>query len=139
MSKPVVAPGLQFFGQGFNLLFPPTTVAGTPKVTDLFYKFTSSTFLAGGEYFTVNASQGDTMQMDIVDKDGVYSPAGTVLGSYLLAWQIPPINGVAAVLDTGLMAPIPPNVYLRVRYSANGTVNNVFFGCNLHTYLSMPT
>lgn len=129
---PFSTPDMQFAGSGFN------GTAAKNATTDLWFQLANSFYLSGGEYFTFGAVAGDTLTIDVVDKDGVYAPPGTVLAAppYMTTWNIPPNDGSLTKFERTYAAKPPPNVYLRFRYVATGTVNDVKFYCNL--YLHKP-
>lgn len=129
-TYPFSTPDMQFAGAGFS------GTAAKNSTTDLWMKLPNAFYLSGGEYFTIGAAAGDTLQVDVVDKDGVYAPAGTVLvaPSYLTAWNVPPADGALQRFERTYAALPPVNVYLRFRYISVGAVNDVKFFCNLYLH-----
>lgn len=127
---PFSTPDMQFAGKGFKATFTKG------QTTDAFFVLSNGFYLSGGEYFTVNAVAGDTLIVDIVDKDGLYTPAGTVLVSppYLDSWNIPPKDGTLSKFERTYAAKPPPGVYLRFRYTSVGADNDVAFYCNLYNH-----
>lgn len=131
-AYPFATPDVQFAGEGVS------GVALKNATTDIWIKLANAFYLSGGEYFTVGSVAGDTLQVDVVDKDGIYYPAGTVLVSpaYMKSWNIPPADGALFKFERSYSAKPPANVYLRFRYTSIGTVNDVKFYANI--YLHKP-
>lgn len=122
---------MQFAGKGFN------DVAAAGQETDLWFELKDGYYLTGGEYWTIGAAPGDTLQVDIVDKDGHYAPAGTVLVNppYMQEWQILPKDGVLIKFERTYAGKPPPRVFARFHYKSKGGTDVQFFA---NMYLHKP-
>lgn len=130
-TYPFSTSDMQFAGEGFS------GVAAHGAQTDLFFKLANGYYLTGGDYWTIGAAAGDLFQVDVVDKDGLYAPAGTVLVSpaYMKAWNVLPKDSTLIKFERTYAGKPPPGVYLRFRYTSVGGADVNFF-CNL--YLHKP-
>lgn len=131
-AYPFSTSDMQFAGLGFH------ATADKNAVTDLWMQLADGFYLSGGEFYTVGAVAGDKMDIDVVDKDGLYFPAGTVLvsPSYMKDWNVHPQDYALSKFERSYSAKPPPGIYLRFKYISVGTVNNVALYCNL--YLHKP-
>lgn len=125
-TNPFASSTVQFAGKGFSATF----TAG--QTEDFYFPLKDGFMVNGGEYYTINANQGDTITVDLVDKDGVVAPPGTVLvrPSYLLDWNVSPQNNIKQLFTTSYAATPPERVYLRFTYTSTGE-NDVTFYCNI--------
>jgi hypothetical protein len=130
--NPFTSSVVQFAGTGFSAAFP----AG--KATDFYLLLSNGFMINGGEYYTIGANQGDTITVDLVDKDGVVSPAGTVLvtPSYLANWNVSPQNNIKQLFQTSYAATPPLGVYLRFTYTSTGQTDVTFY-CNIFLHKSI--
>lgn len=90
-------------------------------------------YINGVHLFLKGHAWGDTMSFQVVDKNGVYAPAGTVLNQFGFTWNV---ND--QVQDQGqnafaYVAKIPTGVYIRIVYvSVGGTAVDVKLNCLMH-------
>lgn len=102
--------------------------------TNFDYKITSSNlYLSGGEILTQNSVFGDWITVQLVDKDGVYYSAGTVLRVYIIKKYINPSTNRTIVNNPYAGNP-PLNVYLRVGYHSVGTTTDVNVATNFYLH-----
>lgn len=110
-------------------------VATKNAVTDIDFKITKPDMnLNGGNILYRGAVWGDHIRAVVVDKDGAYYPAGTVLKTYIYKRYLhPTIESSEIALP--YVGYIPPNLYLRITFTSTGTVNDVDVAVNyyLHT------
>jgi hypothetical protein len=124
---------MQFAGIGFSTTFPKGTPLA-PTVTDYFFKLANGFYLNGGEYWTNGTFTGDTLQVDVVDHDNILNYGvdfALITPPYMKSWNLLPMNNARALFQTVYAAKPPAGVYLRFRYSASGTAQDVSFYCNL--------
>ena len=91
--------------------------------TDIDLLVSNERLINGGLIHCENAIAGDTFSCQVVDKDGVYYPAGTVLSQWMTNW--PAIPDHPFDLITEQAAKIPAGVYLRVKYTSTSTTTDV--------------
>lgn len=111
--------------------------------TDLDLQIASEKHINGVTIWAKNTGEGDSAKFQVVDKDGLYYPAGTVLEEFVTDWQIPPHEaGTPAVINTvttPFRAKIVAGLYVRIKYTATGTpASSRKLGINLHTYIKTP-
>lgn len=112
-------PDFQFSGDGVSF----TATAGTATYSD--YKILtagqSGLYISGGEMYTNIAKVGDYIQVQVVDVDGIMSPAGTVIFDWVKKWYANPIG--AQIVDTAYAGKIPGGLYVRVTFNSTGGAN----------------
>lgn len=131
-AYPFSTPDMQFAGSGFVAVF--NRAVTDPVQSDFLFQLNDGFYLNGGEYWTIGSVAGDTLQVDVVDHDNVLGfGVDTVLisPSYLTSWNILSSNNVKNLFQVVYAAKPPSGVYLRFRYTANGTDADVNFYCNL--------
>ena len=82
------------------------------------FKVASDSFIWDGELSVRGSSSldGDSIAVQVVDVDGVYAPAGTILGAPINKKFLEGARSVSARNPDGSPMFIPANVYLRVIY-----------------------
>jgi hypothetical protein len=102
-------------------------------------------YMDGIEYYAKDAEVGDKMSFQVIDKDGV----GVLLGWYDQAtfdamgnlyvvdefgkdWAVIPNDHTTIRL---YKAKLVPGLYIRVKYTSIGTVNDVYIICNLFRHM----
>lgn len=131
-AYPFSSPDMQFAGSGFAAVFG--RAPQQPQTTDFLFPLPNVFYLNGGEYWTVGATAGDTLQVDLVDHDNVLGFGKDfvlVKPSYLSAWNIVPLDNAHMLFQTVYAAKPPAGVYLRFRYTATGLTQDVKMYCNL--------
>ena len=114
-TTPFAAGKVEFDGRGSK----GTVTAGLIENVD--YLVTDEMLINGGLIYFHNGVAGDTFTCQIVDKDGVYYPAGTVLKQWITDWNVFP--NIKQDLTTPQAGTIPALVYLRVVYTSTGIVD----------------
>lgn len=89
-------------------------------------------YFDGVQYHGGNAVDGDTVTFQVVDKDGLSYPAGTVLEEFATNWGVTPDTDAIIRLFKSKMS---PGFYIRCKYTSTGTVNDVHFICNLFRFI----
>jgi hypothetical protein len=110
-----------------------TQGVGNDSYADLWFKIPEAgLYLNGGEFFIYTGHvKGDWAEMAVVDKDGVYYPAGTVLKNWIRRRNLRP-DGTCEC-NTPYAGQPPVNVYIRVRLHRADTGNRtVAANFNLH-------
>ncbi len=104
----------KYWRRSFNFMAP----AGVNTNFDTL--ISEDIWLSGGAYkVDGNAVWGDRLEFIVIDKDGVVSPAGTILTRYVDDEYV--YQGAAErEITTDGAAKIPAGVYLRVRYYSIG-------------------
>lgn len=94
---------------------------------------TKDSFMDGIEYVAFNSKVGDTMTFQVVDKDGVFYPAGTVLDEFGKNWGVFPNQNTIKLYKAKLI----PNMYIRIIYTSTSTTTDVDFVCNLFRHMDV--
>lgn len=87
-------------------------------------------YMDGIEYFAEDSKVGDHITLQVIDKDGVYYPAGTVLDEFGTNWGILPNQSTIKLYKAKLI----PGLYIRVSYTSTGTTD-INFICNLFRHM----
>lgn len=90
-------------------------------------------YLRGAGVEAENHVFGDHVTVQIIDKDGLYYPAGTVLDVFGSEVYIPK-TGLFTVLSDSISNGMPPGLYMRVIYHSAGTVLDVNVRVNCRGY-----
>lgn len=107
---------------------------GTETVSDVWHLFDHDTYVSGAEYWTVGAKDGDWVQVDIVDKDGVLAPPGTVIAKYHVKRFLVASDRYVVSYQRGYWARPPVGLYLRIRAHVFNQVSDVQFWCNIYQH-----
>jgi len=127
-TRAVLSPGgLKLSSFGFK--FTATKAA----LTTHDHKLEQPVKLRGGIVETKEHEMGDTITLEIVDKDGIMSPAGTVLSDYFTNWNVPQ-SGREEILEISVGDTIPKDLYVRAKYNSVGSTNDVKVGVNFRGY-----
>jgi hypothetical protein len=102
-----------WFGSSF------TAVAGVSTPHDVHIDQTCKLF--SGSFHVAGSTQGDTIEFEVVDVDGVLAPAGTVLTQYVDSMFV--VDDERRTLASGQAANIVAGLYLRVVYHSTGQQN----------------
>jgi hypothetical protein len=89
-------------------------------------------YMDGIEYYAKDSEIGDTMKFQVIDKDGIAYPAGTVLDEFGSNWAVIPNDKETIRL---YKAKLIPGMYIRVIYTSIGTTNDIKFVCNLFRHM----
>ena len=117
---------------GFWTIPNGTTYDCDYKMEQLAWQGTNKkSYFDGVEYQAVNAEIGDYVQFQVVDKDGIAYPAGTVLEQFGNDWYI--MTDVHVDLRL-FKSTISPGMYLRIKYTSTGTTDVKFVG-NLFRFM----
>jgi hypothetical protein len=93
-------------------------------------------YMDGIEYYAKDAEVGDKMSFQVIDKDGLAYPAGTVLDEFGTDWAvIPDANTIIRLYKAKLIA----GMYIRVKYTSIGTTNDIKFVVNLFRHMDADT
>jgi hypothetical protein len=90
-----------------------TTVSIDTKIAD-------DSLFRGVKLIAMNTVFGDTVSVKIVDVDGVYSPAGTVLGAPVLNFNISTDQQLQADYESVAPFKILGGLYVRITYVSTG-------------------
>jgi len=88
-------------------------------------------YFDGVQYYAKDATLGDSVQFQVVDKDGLVYPAGTVLEEFGDNWFVGPNILEDIRLFKSL---IYPGFYIRVKYTSTGGTD-VKFMCNMFRFV----
>lgn len=128
-SEPFEAPRGHFFkGVGVT----GTAVKNTS--TNIDYKIVETRKILGVHVFLKNHCYDDTMSLLVVDKDGVYAPANTILGDYGKDWNIDSSTESQGKENMLYAATVPTGVYLRAVYTSTCNVNDVKVKINYYLH-----
>ena len=113
-----------FKGQGLS------AVAYKNSTTNIDFKIPEDfLYINGGELLTKDNEFGDYIEMEIIDKDNVLGyGSGTILQTYIKNWYVSPTN--KNVVEVPYGGVVPKDLYIRVKYTSVGTVNDVKVALN---------
>ena len=113
-----------------------TATAGTTTNVD-FAIGAEDRYIDGVRLFLKNHVDGDTMDFKIVDVDGVYAPAGTVLKQFGYSWNVDDGQSDQGGSVYNFLARIYAGLYIRVAYTSTGNTN-VIVKVNARLYRKIP-
>lgn len=90
-----------------------TTVSIDTKITD-------DALFRGVKLIAMNTTFGDTVSVKVVDVDGVYFPAGTVLSSPVLNFNVSSDQQLQADYESVAPFKILGGLYIRITYVSTG-------------------
>lgn len=88
-------------------------------------------YFDGVEYYAKDAVIGDYVKFQVVDKDGLVYPAGTVLEEFGDTWHVMPDESVEIRL---FKSSIISGMYIRIKYTSTGGTDVKFVG-NLFRFI----
>jgi hypothetical protein len=88
-------------------------------------------YMDGIEYHVKDAEIGDTMKFQVIDKDGLVYPAGTVLDEFGTDWAVMPNQNTIRLYKAKLIV----GMYIRVKYTSTGTINDPHVLVNLFRHM----
>jgi hypothetical protein len=91
--------------------------------THIDYKLTDDCLLAGGEFITKTSVFGDSITFQVVDVDGIVSPAGTVLNEFVTNFYLIEDQQKQFGFRAEYPAKIISGLYLRLIYNSTGLLN----------------
>jgi hypothetical protein len=124
------ADGLNFKGQGII----GVAIAGAS--TNFDFVLPEDRLISGGALLCKGANWGDNITFQVVDKDGILAPAGTVLNEFVTDWYIMDSSEFQLELRCQYPAKIYQGLYVRLIYNSTGTSNvNVAMNYEFHKVL----
>jgi hypothetical protein len=118
------AEGFRFRGKGI------TGIALAESSSNIDHKLTEEMWINGAQLLCDNLLIGDYVDLQIVDVDGIYAPAGTVLDEFASNWYISGNEQNQGIVRIEYPAKVLANLYLRIKYTSTGP-NDVSVYCNL--------
>lgn len=109
---PFAANKVAFDGRAANKII----TAGQTDYVD--YLVSDQMLINGGMVYFHNGVAGDTFTCQVIDKDGIYAPPGTVLNQWITDWNVFP--NTKQDLTTPQAGTIYPGLYLRLNYTSTG-------------------
>lgn len=88
-------------------------------------------YFDGVQYYAKDAVVGDSVKFQVVDKDGLVYPAGTVLEEFGDSWYVMPDQSIDIRL---FKSAIVPGMYIRIKYTSTGGTDVKFVG-NLFRFI----
>ena len=130
MIRPFEHNETDFDGQG------KIFTAAKNSTTDHDMLIPAQRIINGGVAYFDKAVIGDTFTAQVVDVDGVYAPAGTVLNQWLTDWPVFPSKVSDMLIEQA--GDIPAGVYLRIKYTSTGATDDVkiMIGYRLYKVIS---
>lgn len=112
-----------------------TAAHGT--ATNIDFLVSQDMIMTGGTLILKGQCFGDTVDQQVVDVDGVYYPAGTVLRQFVTDWNVADdVQIQGGIVVAGYPAKILSGLYIRLIYhSTCGTDVNVAVNYLLHKVL----
>ena len=122
------------------LNFRGTGISGTATAgisTNIDYQLPEDRLIMGAYSILFDHVLGDHMDVQVIDKDGVYYPAGTVLNQFVTGWYV----ATDVQTQRGMEAPYPAKLlqglYIRLIYHSTGLVDvKCYFNVLFHKVLS---
>lgn len=94
-------------------------------------KIANDSLFRGVKLIAMNTTFGDTVSIKIVDVDGVYAPAGTVLSSPVLSFNISTDQQLQADYESVAPFKLLGGLYIRITYvSTGGLLSSVKIGAD---------
>lgn len=119
----------RFRGKGVNFL----ATAGTTTVNN--YKFTENRIIDGVQVLVNNASFGDYITIKIIDIDGIFYPANTILDIFAETWAVASDTQNQGIFRLPYGAEIISGLYLSIEYISTGASNvSVAYNIFAHKY-----
>jgi hypothetical protein len=87
-------------------------------ITNIDAKFPEERWINAGRLYVVGAKLGDKIGMEVVDKDGIVSPAGTVLNTFAKDLFINPESVFQLDYESPYVARLYSFLYIRIKYNA---------------------
>jgi len=123
--------GLNFNGNGVL----GTATAGT--ATNIDFKLTEDDLITGASFLLLSgANIGDYIDFQVVDRDGVYYPAGTLLSQFCTNWYVSTDKQTQDVPEIPYPAKVLSGLVLRLVYNSTGT-SAVKVAVNYHLHKVM--
>jgi hypothetical protein len=118
----------------FGTIF--TATANQTTTYDL--KIANAVYLKGGIMYAAPGNVGDTLTVQVVDKDNVIGlGANTVLATYINNWYVIP-EDMNAVEDVSLSQPMMAGLYIRFIYGNSNATTDSQVIVNLLAYQGTP-
>jgi len=128
-SEPFTSPHGYFFrGTGV------TCTATKNTSTNCDYKLTETRKISGLHVFLKDHCFADSMKLQVVDKDGAYYPAGTVLDEYGTNWNIDSTTESQGREIMNYAAGVLVNLYLRLVYVSTCNLTDVKVKINYYLH-----
>jgi len=128
-QDPFEAPHGHFFrGTGVSCTATKNTT------TNCDYKLTETRKINGLHLFLDNHCWSDTLKLQVVDVDGAYYPAGTVLDEFGTDWHVDPAVCSQGKEIMSYPAQVLINLYLRIVYTSTCNVNDVKMNINYYLH-----
>lgn len=113
-----------------------TATASANTTTTIDFQIPEDLFIRTMEVLYKNASFGDHVQIQVVDKDGIMTSAGTVLKTHIDAWYISP-DGVLLKFSPLCPTKALKGLYLRFNYTSVAVLTSVNIAINLETLICL--
>lgn len=117
--------------------FRGTGVAGTATKnmsSNIDYKMPEDRMINAVHLLLDKHVWGDVVKFQVVDVDGVYYSAGTVLDEFASSWNVDPTLCSQRPEQIDYPAKVLKDLYVRVVYSSVGTVDDVKVSVNLYLH-----
>lgn len=100
--------------RGTGILF--TAAANSTTTSD--YQMPEDRMITGAQMICESSTFGDYVVCQVVDKDGLYYPAGTVLSQFLSNWYVCTDSQRSEVTQIPYPAKILQGLYVRIMYTS---------------------
>lgn len=87
-------------------------------ISNIDTKFPEERWINAGRLYVVGAKLGDKIGLEVVDKDGVISPAGTVLNTFAKDLFVNPEVVFQMSYEAPYVARLYNFLYIRIKYNA---------------------
>ena len=127
LLRPFAKDSVEFKGEGKG----GTITKDTTQNVDL--KLTEDMYCDGGFLYASDAEFGDYIKSQVIDIDDILGYGENyVLKTWIEKWYVIPNQIMHVKVNQG--GAISANLYLRLKYTSIGTINDVQFAINYHLY-----
>lgn len=106
------------------------------QTTNIDYQVTDDSFLTGAILLTKTSKFGDNFIFQVIDKDGILAPAGTVLKQFITDWSVSEDVQKQIDMQINYPAKIYAGLYLRFIYKSSGLIDvKIAINYTLHKIL----
>lgn len=91
-------------------------------ISSLDHKVLNDCFITGARFKVRNAIFADTASFQVIDIDGIVSPAGTVLNQFITEWSMIEDRQTQIDFSSPYPAKILSGLYLRIVYKSYGSI-----------------
>jgi hypothetical protein len=96
-------------------------VAQAGTTTDIDFQITEERYISAVQTILSGHAEDDTLGFLIVDKNGLYSPAGSILDVFAETWNVDHTSNDQGVHESSYPARLYAGLFVRIRYTSTGS------------------